>query len=142
MEFGVQRRCWLDAIKKVSIQQWALGLLRLSIKRTRKTLRDGHNSGVKILQFMFSLQLPLTCKPWTTLSNPCNKVRGIYFYKEVFLHASVVHCVGMYPACICIWEYNTTYKKRFLTFILSANFSVNLTKCCIAIIQLYKYTDI
>ena len=24
---------------------------------------DGHNNGVKILQFLFGLQLPLTCKP-------------------------------------------------------------------------------
>ena len=34
---------------------------------------------------MFDLQLPLTCIPWTTLSNPCNKVRGKYMCKEVFL---------------------------------------------------------
>ena len=40
-----------------------------SIRRTRKTQRDGHNSGVQILQFMFDLQPPLTCNPWTTLSN-------------------------------------------------------------------------
>ena len=56
-----------------------------SIRRTRKTQRDGHNSGVKILQFMFGLQLPLTCNPWTILSNPCNKVRGKYICKEVFV---------------------------------------------------------
>ena len=30
-------------------------------------------------------QHPLTCKPWTPLSNPCNKVRGKYICKEVFL---------------------------------------------------------
>ena len=28
--------------------------------------RDGHNSGVKILQFMLGLQLPLTCNPLET----------------------------------------------------------------------------
>ena len=38
--------------------------------RTRKTQRDGRNSGVKMLQFMFGLQLPLTVKPHTSLSNP------------------------------------------------------------------------
>ncbi len=32
-----------------------------SIRRTRKTQRDGHNSAVKKLQFMFGLQLLLTC---------------------------------------------------------------------------------
>ena len=37
------------------------------------------------MTFMFGLQHPLTCKPWTTLSNPCNKVWGKYVVKEVFL---------------------------------------------------------
>ena len=36
-------------------------------------------------------------QPFRTLTN---KVRGKYFVKEV-IHASVVHCVGMYPAYIC-----------------------------------------
>ena len=49
--------------------EWPLDL-RLSIKRTRRTQRDGHNSGVKILQFMFGLQFPLTRKPWVTLFEP------------------------------------------------------------------------
>ena len=31
---------------------------------------------------MFDLQLPLTCNPWTTLSNPCNKVRGKILLKK------------------------------------------------------------
>ena len=60
-------------------------------KRTRKTQRDGHNRGVKILQFIFGLQLPLTCNPWTTLSNPCNKERSKILLKKsscAFLHAS------------------------------------------------------
>ena len=52
------------------------------------------------MKFMFGLQHPLTCKPWTTLSNPCNKVRGIYFYKEVFLPASL-SCVVY--SCVCLW---------------------------------------
>ena len=42
---------------------------------------------------MFGLQHPLTCKPWTTLSNPCNKVRAKYFSKEVFLRL---------PSCVFI----------------------------------------
>ena len=57
------------------------------------------------MKFMFGLQHPLTCKPSTTLSNPCNKVRGEYFSKEVFL------CL---PSCVfivvslwrCRWLYN------------------------------------
>ena len=38
-------------------------------------------------------QHPLTCNPSTTLSNPCNKVRGEYFSKEVFL---------CFPSCVFI----------------------------------------
>ena len=37
------------------------------------------------MKFMFGLQHPLTCNPSTTLSNPCNKERGEYVVKEVFL---------------------------------------------------------
>ena len=68
--------------------EWALGL-RLRSPREQERQRDGHNSGVKILQFMFGLQPPLTRKPWATLLYPCNKVRGICFYKEVLLRLSV-----------------------------------------------------
>ena len=50
---------------------------------------------VKILQFLFGLQLPLTVKRHTTVSNPCNKVRGKYFYKEVFLRL-------LFIASVCI----------------------------------------
>ena len=45
------------------------------------------------MKFMFGLQHPLTCNSSTTFSNPCNKVRGEYFSKEVFL------CI---PSCILI----------------------------------------
>ena len=58
---------------------------------------------------MFDLQLPLTCNPWTTLSNPCNKVRGKILLKKsscVFLPASSFlrryHCVVVnYSTYIC-----------------------------------------
>ena len=66
---------------------------------------------------MFGLQHPLTCKPRTTLSKSCNKVRGEYFSKEVFLRLPscvlyscvcrlsyvCYHCVGMYPVYICVF---------------------------------------
>ena len=45
------------------------------------------------MKFMFGLQHPLTCKPWTTLSNLTNKVRGKYNCKEVFLRL---------PSCVFI----------------------------------------
>ena len=41
----------------------------------------------------------LTCKPWTTLSNPCNKVRGKYNCKEVFLLPFFMRL----SVCICLW---------------------------------------
>ena len=78
---------------------------------------------VKILQFLFGLQLPLTVKPHTTFSNPCNRVRGKYFVKEVFLR--LYHCVccslRRYVSSIYIYiyisawiyrgQYNTNAKK-------------------------------
>ena len=67
--------------------------LWLNIKRTRKTQRDGHNSGVKIWSLCLVSSTLSHAKPWTTLSNPCNKVRGEYFSKEVFLRL---------PSCILI----------------------------------------
>ena len=56
---------------------------------------------------MFGLQHPLTCKPWTTLLNPCNKVRGKYMLKKssgVFLHASLSLC-----RCELFYIYMCTY---------------------------------
>ena len=88
------------------------------------------------MKFMFGLQLPLTCKPWKTLSNPCNKVRGkILLKKSSFLH--LCHCVFLRASlslCRCelfyiymcmyvdvnlhMWLYNTNtllYKNISLT---------------------------
>ena len=56
---------------------------------------------------MFGLQHPLTCKPWTTLSNPCNKVRGKYVVKEVFLRPLFLRlpsCIYL-SACVCLYYY-------------------------------------
>ena len=64
--------------------EWALGL-RLNNRRTRKTQRDGHNSGVKIWSLCSVSSTLSHANPWTTLTNPCNKVRGKYVVKEVFL---------------------------------------------------------
>ena len=65
--------------------EWVLGLRLSSPGEQERHNTDGHNFGVKILQFLFGLQLPLTVKPHASFSNPCNKVRGKYFAKEVFL---------------------------------------------------------
>ena len=49
-----------------------------SIRRTRKTQRDGHNSGVKIWSLCSVSSTLSHANPWTTLSNPCNKERWIF----------------------------------------------------------------
>ena len=56
-----------------------------NIRRTRKTQRDGHNSGVKIWSLCSVSSTLSHATPWTTLSNPCNKVIGKNIVKEVFL---------------------------------------------------------
>ena len=68
---------------------------------------------------MFGLQLPLTRKPHTTFSNPCNKVRGKILLREssCVVYSCVnhypcvwlIHCVGMYPAYICIFLHEHVY---------------------------------
>ena len=78
--------------------EWASGWAAL--ENEKDTTLTAIRLGVKILQFLFGLQLPLTRKPWITFSNPCNKVRGTYIYKEVFLRLFV-------SLWYCIWEYNS-----------------------------------
>ena len=101
----------------------------LNIRRTIKTQRDGHNSGVKIWSLCSVFSTLSHANPWTTLSSPCNKVRGKYVVKEVFVRLpSCVLPSGVFPLaslslCRCelfyiymcmyvdvnlhIWLYNT-----------------------------------
>ena len=73
------------------------------------------------MKFMFGLRHPLTCNPSTTLSNPCNKVKGEYFSKEVFL------CL---PACILIVP---------ASFIPA---SLSLCRCELFYIYMCRYVDV
>ena len=83
--------------------EWPLGF-RLSIKRTRKTQHDGHNSGVKILQFMFGLQLLLTVKPHTTFRTLQIKWE-VYICKEVLpASLSLRRYVSSIYICIFLHE--------------------------------------
>ena len=94
-----------------------------NIRRTIKTQRDGHNSGVKI----WSLCSVSSTLSHANLSNPCNKVRGKYNCKEVFLR---FHSCVFFPAfsllrplllCLLslrqyvssIYMYATTVPNRF-----------------------------
>ena len=43
---------------------------RLSSPGERERNADGHKSGGLYVAVLFGLQLPLTVKPWVTLSNP------------------------------------------------------------------------
>ena len=69
-----------------------------NIRRTIKTQRDGHNSGVKI----WSLCSVSSILSHANLSNPCNKVRGKYICKEVFLR--LPSCFFSSCVCLCHWE--------------------------------------
>ena len=72
--------------------EWTPGPLVEHQENEKDTMLTAIRVGVRILQFMFGLQLPLTHKPWITFSNPCNKVRRKYFVKEVFLRLSLLLC--------------------------------------------------
>ena len=71
-----------------------------NIRRTRKTHRDGHNSGVKIWSLCSVSSTLSHANLSTTLSNPWNKLRGIYVVKEVllasFIHASLFDIVSLW----------------------------------------------
>ena len=89
-----------------------------NIRRTRKTQRDGHNSGVKI----WSL-----CSVSSTLShanleqpfrNPCKKVRGKYIVKEVFLRfpscflsSCVFLCASVFTIIESLWYGKWVYNN-------------------------------
>ena len=70
------------------------------------------------MKFMFGLQHPLTCKPSTTLSNSCNKVRDKNFVKEVFRR---------FPSCVCFWCCVVVMHERVNNYITPANYWNNLS---------------
>ena len=96
-----------------------------NIRRTRKTQRDGHNSGVKIWSLCSvsnSLSHATLEQPFRTLEI---KWEVKYICKEVFLclpscvlHSCVLsscicyHCVGMYPVYIGMQQSYSTKNKE------------------------------
>ena len=68
------------------------------------------------MNFMFRHPHPLTCKLWTTLSNPCNKVRGKYIWKEVFLRLCPCVCLIIVSLWCCRWLYNN-YMLNWIIYI-------------------------
>ena len=78
------------------------------------------------MKFMFGLQHPLTCKPWITLLNPCNKVRGNYNCKEVFL------CL---PSCIFVIA-SSLLRRLFM------HLSLSLCRCELFYIYMCSYVDV
>ena len=84
---------WEVADKNVADHpaEWALGLRLSSPWEWERHNADGHNSGVKILQLCSNSNSLSHANLEYPFSNPCNKVRGKYFAKEVFLR--LYHCV-------------------------------------------------
>ena len=72
-----------------------------NIRKTRKTQRDGHNSGVKIWSLCSVSSILSHANLWTTLSNSCNKLRGKYNCKEVFLLPFFMRL----SVCVCLYYY-------------------------------------
>ena len=96
-------------MKKASIRQSEPLGPRLGSPREQERHNMTVITGGKNIAVMFDLQLPLTCSPWTTLSNPCNNVRGKILLKKsscVFLPASYLACVfvtaSVIIASVCI----------------------------------------
>ena len=96
-----------DEVRRVVVRKaipgrkglWASGWAAL--ENEEDTTLTAIRVGVRILQLLFGLQLPLIRKPWITFSNPCNKVRGTY----IFLKKS--SCVFIIVSLWCCrWQYN------------------------------------
>ena len=81
-EFGDKTSWWEDVGMRTCPKEARPPSPRLSSpgERERHTAMSGGAGKVNMLQSLFSLQLPLTVKPWVTLSNLSNKVRGIFFH--------------------------------------------------------------
>ena len=100
-----------DVVGKPRSTEGALGKPLMEWTPTSRE-QERHNvtvisSGGQNMKFMFGLQHPLTCISWTTLSNPCNKVRGKYVVKEVFLclpSCVVYSCVFLRASVFIIIE--------------------------------------
>ena len=81
--------------------EWASGPPVEHQENEKDTTLPAIRVKVKILTFLFGLQLPLTRKPWITFWNPYNKVRGTYIYKEVFERLFIIVLLWC-----CRWQYN------------------------------------
>ena len=105
--------------------EWASGPPVEHQENKKDTTLTAIRVEVKILKFMFRLQLPLTVEPHTTLSNPYNKVRGTYIYKEVFLRPSLLLC--RYDAVddnITLSHFSLNVKKREVDILLNDYFLI------------------
>ena len=69
-------------------------------KRTRKTQRDGHNSGVKIWSLCSVSSILSHANLQQPFRNPCNKVRGKYIWNEVFLRLYPASFLPVSSSCV------------------------------------------
>ena len=90
------------------------GHTRPRIRRTRKTQRDGHNSGVKIWSLCSVSSTLSHANLEQPFSNPCNKVRGKYVVKEVFLRLCPCVCLIIVSLWYCRLLYNTHTQNTFI----------------------------
>ena len=97
------------------------------------------------MKFMFGLQHLLTCKPWTTLSNLTNKVRGEYvvkksfcvFFPASFIRASIFLRASVFIIIKSLWYGKWVCNTWMLTKRLEKKLDVNYTRMLQAI--LYKF---
>ena len=104
---GVQMSWWQDVVEKDSRKLSPQASGWASRERERYSA-DGHKSGGQYVAVLFGLHLPLT---HTTLSN---KVRGIFFFIEVFARLLSLcrydsACIYVYVLCVCIVNHGHGY---------------------------------
>ena len=89
--------------------EWTTGLQLSCPGERERHNADGHNFRVKIFQLCSVSSSLSHANLEYSFSNPCNKVSGKYFYKEVFMRASlslrlfIITSVCIQYICICIF---------------------------------------
>ena len=102
--------------------EWTPGL-RLSIRRTRKTQRDGHKFGVRIFQFCSVSDSLSHANHWVTHFVPLQINWEVNIVKYVFLRASLsfsLHeLIYMYISTwISRWQYNSFASKNIQLYLV------------------------
>ena len=121
------------AVKKAITQQSGLWTSGWASEERERHNTDGHKFGGQNIAVMFGLQLSLTRRPWVTLFEPLQIKREVNILLKKSSSVCRYHCVSMYPAWTCRWQYN---KPSYLNQRFRSLIRLSKELCCSNIISL------